>query len=245
MPEEMIIVASNPAELVEAQHQMIHQIEMKLNKAIDDARQAKELHEMAVVSKFNVTAMKRMHKVATSRVTYLTKTLQALQLGYLMMPDMEGEVIAIRTTRTDPSPSSKRISSNDWPRSVPDESPTYSPIGEGEYKSPSQIVHRQLRRVDKDRDGKDIERYGYAAVALRDPFGLDRRFIKPTVLARTVKAMELKLFDEIVTITPQSRTRFRSRRRSRDPIVLGRVIDKETQSVISFLIASFVDINEL
>jgi hypothetical protein len=220
---------------------MIAAIEKKKLAAINESQDLKHAVTLAREANLSVVSVVRAHKAATSRVTYLSKLEAALRSGYVMMPDMPGDVIAVRINRDLPSRVSRRVSRNTWPSSVPDETPDCLPTGEGRYVSPSQTIQKAIHSVETTRDGKEDVRYGFRAVALRDPFGLDKLFVKPIVIQRTAAAMALKIFDEVVTIKPQNT----QKRRSKDPIVLGRVVDKVKKTSTAFMIAWFMDLDDI
>jgi hypothetical protein len=233
---DTLILASDPKELLSAQTALIADVEAKREAAIEEARAAHDMELSAISANLSVAAAKRIHRRATARVGYLTKVGQALQAGYVMMPDMPGDIVAVRVNRN--SPASSRLS--DWSHFVQDERCQNLTAGIGKYVSPRQTVEK-VRVSDKVlSDGRTTPQYKWRAVALRNPDGLDRRFLRPEVMSRLSAAMTMKLFDEIVTVRPQSRAALRARR-SRDPIALGRIVDDANGNVTAFLVAWFMD----
>lgn len=239
-PTSSLLVAADPAALVNAQHRMIEDVAHKIELAKIEATEAKLMAETMTAARLGSAQAKALHKRATSRVGYLVKIKQALEAGYCMMPDMEGTTIAVRLDQIGPMPAA-RVARR-WAGNVPDERPRGLPAGQGDYFSPRQEMGTQNTYTGKDSAGKDkFEEYSYA-VSLRDPDGIDRRFMRPAVMSRTVQAMALKLFDEIACVKPAD-----TRRRSTkpDPIVLGRIVDPHNKRVSAFMIAWFIDTAEL
>lgn len=233
-----IIIASDPKELVQAQRRMIVDIELKIGAAKVEAQQARDMHEQLQQVRLSPASAKALHRRATARVSFLTKVKSALERGYCMMPDLPGTIIGVRVDRLRPAGANQKWRDG-GSFSVRDENPQGLPEGKGSYKSPRQTVHRQV--VDRtDWQGKPVKVEQHRAVSLRDPDGLDRKFVRAEVISRTAGAMSLKLFDEIVCVD-----RVQSNRRDRDPVVLGRIVDPANRRVCAFLIAWFVDMDEI
>lgn len=234
-----LLIASDPQELLQSQHKLIDEVGRKIELAKHEAKSSHDMMIQMREARLNVHEAKRLHTRATSRVTYLIKIKSALEAGYLMMPDMEGDIIAVRSNRSGPSPVARRAYKSSWKttsvRSVPDEQSSFLPPGEGRYISPRQGISTTSREI-VDGSNKKTE-YSTRAISLRNPDGLNIQFIRPEVISRTAGAMTHRIFDEIVTVRPVSSIR----RRSRDPIVLGRIIDKATRRCCAFMIAWFVD----
>jgi hypothetical protein len=238
-----LLIASDPQQLVAAQHALIGEMQTKIEAALGEARDAKEMRQKMLAAGLNPSQAKSIHGRATARVVYLTKIKDALQAGYVLMPDMPGEVIAVRTDRVGPSPAARRH--HPWHQNVPRELPQNLPSGQGYYVSPRQNTATSTS-THTGSDGKLVKNTYRYATSLRDPDGLDRRFVKPAVIDRMSAAMLTNIFDEIVTVRGAGfASRAAERRKDRDPIVLGRVVDQRNKSVSAFLIAWFVDTEEL
>lgn len=234
-----LLIASDPQELVDAQRSLIVSVDAKIQLAIKYARESHDMVETMKAARLSIATAKAMHKRATSRVVYLKNIKAALEAGYVMMPDIDGEIIAIRSDRKTPSPAARQHRKGGWRNSVissvPDERSSGLLAGEGRYISPRQKVDISHARIPGNSGERD--EYTAHAVSLCDPDGLHRRFVRPEVISRTAGAMQRRIFDEIVTVRP-AQTRHRC---SLDPIVLGRIIDKETKRCSAFPVAWFVE----
>lgn len=234
---DSLVIASDPAEMIAGQKFLIQSIESKRLAAIEDAKSAHDAKESMIAARLDVVAARCLHRRATARVVYLTKIETALRAGYVMMPDMPGDIVAVRVDRHLPERAARGWTQNWRPA---EQSSQSLPAGVGRYVSPVPKHEISQRETGKYPDGKPRYERHTRAVALRDPFGLNHRFIRPEVLSRTSAAMLSMNFDEIVTVTPQD-----TRRKGRDPIVLGRVVDNVNRTVAAFLIAWFCDTREL
>lgn len=217
-------------------------MEAKLEAAKEEARTTKNMADQMLSSRISPSSrLKALQRRATDRVTYLVKCRDALRAGYVMMPDMPGDVVAVRTNRTSPTPMARRAvrSQQEIPKHPPDAG--LGP-GIGRYVSPLQsVASTEEYEVERKRwDGSLYKEKArdYWAHGLRDPDGLNKVFVKPQVVDRLTGAMSTLIFDEIVCVRPAD-----TRRQSRDPIVLGRVVNG--RQVAAFLIAWFVDPSEI
>src|SRR5258708_3572424 len=94
-----LLVASTAEEMATAQSDLIGVAKTKIALAIDEAKQAHDMVEQMVAARMSPAIAKTMHRRATSRVTYLTKIRDALEAGYVMMPDLTGDIFAVRVDR--------------------------------------------------------------------------------------------------------------------------------------------------
>lgn len=235
-----LIVASDAKELAAGQHSLIADIGGKIEAAKDEAKAAHDMVVQLREVRLGSAQAKRLHRRATARVGYLVKIKQALEAGYVMMPDMPAELVAVRTARHWPAPAAKRWrSGGDWV--VPQLPPSGEVAGDGEYKHPRYATEttKRTRELTRHDGSKYKDDYSESrAVEVCDPDGINRQFMRPEIMSRTAAAMTLKIFDEIATVTPTSTKRGR---RGPDPIVLGRVVDPVSGKAAAFLIAWFVD----
>lgn len=230
-------IAANPEELAKAHRSLIEQMGNKIVAAKEEAGSAKIMADQMIGAGLSAKTAKAIHKRSTDRVTYLVKCKQALEHGYVMMPDMPGEVVAVRTNRDEPTAQERTRQSAQ--HRVPAHKATNGlPGGMGRYVSPRQTMGSSASH-EVERKRHDGTKYtetprDHFAVALRDPDGLNTLFFKPLVIDRVTGAMSTIIFDEIVCVRPANRQRL-----SKDPIVLGRIVNG--LRVAAFLIAWFCD----
>lgn len=237
-----LIVGGDPQELHQGHLALMEQIDHKIIVAKADAKSAAEMKDQMLAAKMDVAAANKLHKRATERVGYLIRVKSALAEGYFMLPDMPGEIIAVRTDET--KSNRNRQFRETWNIAAVKAKHSLA-MGEGEYVSENPAVETQ--RVEVEKTKYNGEKYletvtERRAASLRSMDSLDARFMKPQIVSRLSKALALKLFDEIVCVGGSSATAVKGRK-DRDPIVLGRIITDTT--VTAFLIAWFVDSAEL
>lgn len=230
-----LLIADNPADMAKAQHSLIASTKNKVAEAIQDATDAKLMRDQMRTAKMNDLPAARLHEKATERVCFLTKVQAALEAGYLMMPDMPGEVLAVRTDKETPKHCWR------WSRSKPDMHPANPklPVGVATYKSPRPSIEARFIEDPAHRDSHSE----FKPVRLRNPDGIDHKFLKPQVIERTTGAMVKGIFDEIVCVGAKRHNAPTKTLKDPDPIVFGRVISKK--QVACFLIAWFMDPTDL
>lgn len=243
---DLVVVASDPQELVNSQHALIASVASKIDAARADVKEAEELIAAAKMAAIDDTAAKRLLKREQHRLMYLEKVKAALEAGYILMPNIPGDVMAIRVQRKSPEQGPQyAVPANQLVRPV-SEVPDALPAGEGRYVKPVPDAEvRQNWQSKPDRPLSDLTIRGFD-----EDIALPVEFLKPTVVKRTGEALELKVFDEIVLVhngqTGDSRGAIRTRKG--DPLVIGRIFDVgagrkvwQRRRVLSFLIAWFVD----
>jgi hypothetical protein len=223
----MVVVARNPTEMVSAQSDMIEWATAKIAEKQEEATELKENYEIAVKNKWRSSTLKKHMQKALKKVEYYEKVKAALEAGYFIIPNMDLDVFAMRTTRKNPT---KKGSTSQWTNR--EQATIANKMGEGHYVDPTPT--EAMQTVKKRNDKGEIIKSGYYwADEFKDvmhPFQL----AKPQVLDATGKAMARKIFDDI-GILPK--------RAGGDPMVVGRIIHREgyNDHAISFLIAWFVD----
>lgn len=137
---------------------------------------------------------------------YYTKIRQAIQAGYLIVPNLDVDVLALRVKRATPpaQPSSSQ-------RQTSLTAGELLPPGRGRYVD-DQLFTQDLSYEEKLPDGRTKKHELHRATAYDIP-DLPLTLVKPQVLAATEYAMSLKLFDRIGI----------SRNRLSDPIILGQI----------------------
>jgi len=261
--EDLVVIASDPQELVRAQEALIARLDEKILQAERErAAAAVEPAELQIDQELNSATAKalvtqardqlkesgrRLAAIAERRVVYLQKVREALAAGFVMVPTLPGHVIAVRTARARPA---GRQYIWDVNRSA-DPSPVLPdpalPPGEGRYVAPMP-EHEHQPRAGSDR--QDIVVSGFD-----EQIALPVEFLKPSVVQRTARAIDLKIFDQIVLIrdgAAQDTFAGASQPPRGDPMVVGRVMLRrpgahrwERPKVLSFLIAWFFDTKDI
>ena len=234
--DSLVVIASTPAQMANAQLQLKTWFEQKIAACTIELREAEENLALAKTRKWQTKAWaNRVVKVKQS-VEYYAKGLAAIEAGYCIVPDFPVEIIAIRTTAG--SPRRNTVENPHW-TPAPAPQVTNSPeLGAGEYVSP--IADTRSFAYEKSKgEGKTEKRYVAEATEFVPP-DFPYRLVKPRILEETNKAMALKIFDEICVVKKPPR--------APDPIVVGRItrrINTNHQKTLSFMVAWWLDVRDL
>lgn len=234
---DLVVIADNPTEMVEAQQATIATVAGKLAMARNEEADAVETVLALERANLNTDIAKRMLKRCESRTLYLDKAHQALSAGYVIVPEMPRDVIAIRVNRRPIGQRSESV--HRYSPSIHEVAASSLPVGEGEYVDPLPESQRGSYNT-KDSEGKPITKYYRETTGeWNTDLALPSEFLKPTVIERTGKMMMRKIFDEIAVIGANGLTA--SRAKKADPMVIGSVIDKMANRKLWFLVAWFID----
>lgn len=243
---DLVVVATNPQELVDGQNAIIASVATKIEKAKADLAEANEILAAAKMAAIDDTAAKRLVKKEEQHLLYLEKVHAALSAGYVMMPNIPGSIIGIRVQRQRPHRKSECVE-YEYETRVKSEIPDALEVGEGRYVKPVPSTTLSVNRDDKGKFvDADLRVHGFD-----EQMALPMDFMKPTVIARTGEAFKMKIFDEILivhdgVIGDDAGRQIRVQKG--DPLVIGRIVlpgpgreRSQRRKVISFLIAWFVD----
>lgn len=235
--DDLVVIADNPTEMVDAQHATIGAVSAKLTRAEHDLADANETLKHLTDANMATTAAERIVKRAESRVQFLAKAKQALEAGYVIVPEMPCDVVAIRVKRR---PKKQHTTSTWGTPSIDTEAAPGLAAGEGQYADP--LPATQLATFDvKDKEGKDVTRTHRTTTGEWDTdIALPAEFLRPTVVQRTGRMMMRKIFDEVAVVGASTVYRH-GRAMKADPMVIGSVIDTANKRKLWFLIAWFLD----
>jgi hypothetical protein len=242
VPEEQdeTFVALTPAELPAAQHGLIEWCERKV-KALE--AEAKDLDEHRIIAKSNgwkLSTIERNLALARRRVLYYGKMKQALEAGYLLVPNMPVDVFAVRVSRE--TPRAQAVSENSWQPRAPQATAEALPAEEGRYVGGALALRRESWQR-KDENGSAVDKYQWWADEFTD-VDFPVKAVKPVVLENTARALGLRLFDQIGIVRDNGVQRNWPRRG--DPIVVGQLIDPRGQGRgTSFFVAWWLDTSTL
>lgn len=249
---ELSLVALTPADVVPAQAQLSDWCSAKMRELGQDYR---DLHANLVIAKRNrwrTTALIPAVRKLKQRIQYYQKLRTAARAGYLIIPNLPIETIAVRVDRHAP-----RSEVGRYPTDVNEAKPELLPADTGRYVD-EMLTTRTGTRPVFDEKGKIKQDSGGGVVTERwaRSTGYDETIdfpiiaIKPLILEATERAMKQHIFDRIGIAFGEDVSTIRSARRRRsDPIVVGQVIDprstKYSKRVVSFFIAWWLDTRDL
>jgi hypothetical protein len=208
------LVALDRQQMESAHGSMIEWARLQLQKC--EAEKSEESENLRVASerKWATAPFKKRIGLLDRRITFYQKIRTALELGFVIVPNFEMTVFAIRTNAT--KPHGTRVERS-WGKEPFTQEAKSLPEGEGEYQNPSPEI-RSDPRATTDAKGNNITVWdqwptGFAEIEF--PIAL----AKPVLMNATSQAMAAKVFDEVGVAVD---TRWRGSRRG-DPIILGRI----------------------
>ena len=232
--EQTSAVANSPAQLSELQAPLAGWARVKLNEARAEHQELTQAADEAKKHKWKASTIVKAAAAALSRVTFYDKVVKALEAGYMLFPPVpNADVIAIRTG-LERAKSKTVEQSSSWGSPGIQEIPTDSlPSGEGEYKNP--FCGWFLMDLYNDEKGNEKKSWELLTCLKQAEFPLV--MAKPSIVAATNAAMEMKVFDEI-RLFPFTQKRG-------DPCILGTVVDKHSERRHHFLISWRIDARDI
>lgn len=238
MSEELVVIARDPGEMKTTQKALVAWTNQKIAEVNTELTEVRENLETALKNKWKVSGLKRVVKRYEEKITYYEKIKAALNAGYVIIPNLEMDVFAIRTTKTKPKrylAKSKYRYANHGASQFDQESDRPA-IGDGEYRSPAPSL-KHSEETKEDKEGNEIEVYVSEADEFL-PVDFPVKLVKPQILSDTSAAMNLGIFDQLGIVRPT---------RSRDPIIVGQVLYGTgfSQRRVSFLITWWMTESDL
>ena len=237
--DKLIVVARNPAEMQIAQQKLCAWAERKVSECELEMTEAETNLEQAKKSKWRQTGFKTHIRHARERLTYYTKVKAALEAGYVIVPNFDLDIFAIRTTRKKPK---DEVGSNTWQKPTPDmfENESNRPaLGEGEYHDAWPVLRHEV--VEHENSKGEMIKYNEAfPIQWQEP-DFPYKIAKPQILSDTSIAMARMIFDEI-GVSPHRRVR------KQDPMIVGQIVYKKSKYQVkrlSFLLAWWIDETDL
>jgi hypothetical protein len=234
-------VAVNGTEMVQAKAKIQTWLEQKLQSIEDEIASIQEVYDAAVRHKWKSSTFKGQLLREKGKHLYYGKLLAACNAGFVIVPNMNVDVFAIRVKRSRPNAKSAINKATSYEPSTPridDEREERLSIGDGRYESPLQTTDtiRWDEKNDKNEIVHKVKSYALEFAELEFPLAIAH----PLVMDATARAMSMKIFDRIGIVRDRQQT-------SGDPIVLGQITRKVGYQLktASFLIAWFLDVRTL
>ena len=229
---DIVVLARNPNEMVQAQANLIAWAQQKLQAAQQDLAEAEENLAQSIKLKIRTRGWRDQVRKAQARVTYTSKILAALEQGYCIVPDFPVDTFAVRTQRHNPPSKSK--AGKLW--MLPQIEPQLLPVGEGRFVSENP-VGEEYPVVRSRQDGTTYTETHSKAIEF-DEVDFPFKVVKPQILKDLSRAMQLKIFDDLGVLPARPGV---------DPMVIGRIWQRKgTQKVsVSFLVTWWVDTRTL
>lgn len=230
-------VATNREEMAKAQMGLTAWVSAKIEAIKVEIQDVSKSLDIAKKSKWATLPLQRQKNLWYGRRVYYEKVLEALQAGFVIVPEFPIDMFAIRVGRTKPLP---QENTRDWNRErVPEHPSDRLPAGEGEYKASVQTRYFDERK-SKDSTGKEVTRYHFYNDMEFSDVAFPLIACKPDVMNAAQQAMAMKIFDS-VGVCPQNR-------RTGDPLVIGVIEGPKvgyTQKKCHFLISWHIEVTDL
>lgn len=222
------IVALTPAEMVPAQADLVAWCDRKI-KALSDEADEFELHQkLALENGWKTSVVTATLNRTARRITYYAKMKAALEAGYLLVPNMPVDVLAVRVDR---AKQPERVKDSKW-GGFPAKPQAHLPAGTGRYVDES-LMFRDETHVEKKPDGKEVLVKRYVTDDYDEEIDFPFTTMKPVVLEAAARAMALRIFDQIGQVQNSG---------GQDPILVGQLLDpRGNQRRTTFFIAWWVD----
>jgi hypothetical protein len=223
------VVAYTPHELATAQGTVRGWCAENIRRLLVERKDAQANLEQARVSKFRTEPFKKLIAKCGRQIEYFKKIGQAIKLGYMIVPNFDMDLFAVRTDATKPRHREQR-----WANQFVENGKAL-PQGEGRY-----VGHRPIEDHytynEKAADGKQIEKKSYFPLDFVREIEFPVTLVKPHILAETKRAMSHKLFDQVGI----ARGGYTTRRD--DPIVCARIVDQTRRAkAVTFFVAWWLD----
>ena len=224
-PTTTTLVALSPFDVPAAQQGLSSWCQGKIVALGRELREHRQNLRHAKASHWKTTGWQSIVNKTQRRMIYYAKIKAAVDAGYLIVPNFDIDVFAVRTSRRRPPQEDNRLKAQ----------PDLSPAGRGDYVDDVVFSYRRTDTLTK----KDGTKYDNT-VSVPTDFDYDPDFpvrgVKPVILAATERAMALKIFDQIGVV----------KARKQDPIIVGQIVDpagngRYWKKTISFFVAWWLD----
>lgn len=208
------LVALTPSDMKVAQQQLGEFIAARKRTLDADFQELSAALESAAKNGWGTKALRNQLNKVGKRITFYDKMLLAVEAGYVIMPSLPMDVIAIRTRALKP-----RDGASDYQSTSFEQMAQALPAGEGEYKNPLPDKD-SFEETRTDSNKKERQQTVWFPISFQDELEMPVELCKPQLLDRTRAAMATKLFDEIGVVRDDHRWGRRG-----DPMVVGTILD--------------------
>ena len=227
------LVALSPTEVPAVQTQLADWCRGRIVGLGRELREQRQNLRIAKASKWKHSGWVNQINRTKHQMLYYAKIRAAVQAGYLIIPNFDIDVMAVRVQRSYPDRKSETYDSY----KINHAAPQLLPPGVGRYVGDKHQVEHDEREV-LDSQNRKVTKHRYTVIDYEETLDFPVKMIKPQILDATQLALSRKIFDRIGIVKGTKRS---------DPIVIGQVIDPRDPDrvlhpkVISFFIAWWLD----
>jgi len=205
--EPISVYATDPQGLQNAHGDLRAWAVAKVTECKSELEEQEAILQQAIRGHWGRGRIERLINRGSKRLLFYEKIVMALDAGYLVIPNMPMDTIAIRTTRKKPS----GAPGSTWTSFA--QTGQLLPVGEGEFKNP--IPRRELYSEEYEEKGVSKTRDRAIPDAWRElEFPIE--LANPQLIEKANQALSKKLFDELGFVRDASNSRG-------DPILVGRL----------------------
>lgn len=225
--EDSTLVALTPADMVPAQTELVTWCDRKIAAVKAELADLETNLELATEHGWKHRSVEASLNRTAKRILYYEKMKAAVEAGYVIVPNFPIDVFAVRVHRA-----KQREATSDYAyrRDYKAAKPELLPAGAGRYVDEELFTRDESYDETVDGKTKHVTKYvsgDYDAVDF--PVAM----VKPAILQATQRAMALKVFDQMGTVTNQV---------GRDPIVVGQLLDpRGNRRCVTFFVAWWLD----
>jgi hypothetical protein len=230
------LIATDRPQLEAAHARMIEWAQQQIARCRAEQKEEKDAFTIAKAQGWAHERFRRRVAAFDQRITFYEKIEQALRAGYVIVPNLQMTVFAIRTEAKTPRGNARSGRYNTFTQS-----PQLLAAGDGRYVDPNPFVHTE-------ESTRLAEKGGVVTEITQWPTGLDDEIpfpialAKPELMERTAEAMGRLLFDEIGV----AEDTWNGGTGKPDPIILGRLRNpRRNAPAISFFIGWYFDPSRL
>jgi len=234
-PRIRTIAATTPDEMVHTQAQLVAWCDQKLAEISDDKLEFGCMEDAAAKHGFDVGGIRRRLGKLKAKREFYEKVREAVQAGYVIVPNFPINVFAIRTTKSEPQ-SNPQESTHKYHLDDMGQAATLSPAGEGKNVNP--WPETATYETSLVRDGKPVDGFRREVLAFKD-VAFPVAIVKPQIIEATGEALKKLIFDEVGIVRNSAQG---------DPIIIGRIRERGVRSggkEVSFFIAWWLDLDTL
>jgi len=237
------LVALTPQDVAGAQSELASWCKGKILELSLDLRDARQNMRQAKAMLWRWQGWQRVITKTQRRMIYYAKIRAAVNAGYLVIPNLPCETIAVRVGSMAPRPAEAQ-----YPTSINEAKPDLSlPPGRGHYVDET-LPHTDLSWNEPDgKGGTKLVRH-VRVDSYDETIDFPATLIKPVILGATQRAMALRIFDRIGVSFGGTNT-MSSRRRRSDPIVVGQILNGAEkypeEKMVTFFVAWWLDTRSL
>jgi hypothetical protein len=238
---EYQLVAVDGPQLVSAHGRMISWARAQVATMEAEKQAEEESLAIAVSRKWATAGLRRRVSMLGKRREFYEKIEQALLAGFVIVPNFEMNVFAIRTTKESPNHLRANVASWNANRSVGLRQPAETlPAGEGKFVNPNLYEYHSSYETKDSEGKKGVQHYRQSTGGFQN---IDFPIVlaKPVVMSKSAEAMAQRVFDEIGVARDSGAEAHRGGRVG-DPFVLGRCRNpRKNRPDITFFIGWLFD----